>query len=152
MSRSDSVWVLVSNGAMSLFTVLVAFAAVLSFATGELSRAVISTLAVGLMGWTFFPPFRRTYQTRKMRPHLYPNGVAATATIERTRFDRHRRFIGLNQTLYVIEWTFDVDGTVFHGGRATTNSAIHEYDEGDVLWVLYNPIDPSQSVEWPPVV
>ena len=152
MSKSDSVWLYLPAGTMSFFAVVLAASAIFSFATGEVLRAVLTTAATGLIGFTFGPQLARTHRTRKMRQHLYPNGVAATASIERTRFHRQIKLMGRNRRLFVVDWTFDVDGTAFHGTRMTSNRALHEYGEGDVIWVLYNPIDPSQSVEWPPVV
>ena len=92
---------------------------------------------------------RHTWGARAIRRRLYQEGVAATATIDR---------VGQNTNLAVngrhpdeIGWTFFVDDQPFHGKRSAMNLPVHRITEGDRIWVLYDPHDPTKSVEYPPL-
>lgn len=86
--------------------------------------------------------------SRRKRNHLYVNGIAATGTIDRA----HKRNIRVNRRrVYEIEWTFYVHDKPFHGKRSAFDREILKFQEGDLIWVLYDPSDPAKSVEWPPL-
>lgn len=90
-----------------------------------------------------------TVATRSRRTRLYAHGIATTAKIDRSLTSGVR----INKRpVYVFEWTFYVNDQPFHGKRRTMKQQALDYDEGDRIWVLYDPADPTQSVEWPPFV
>jgi len=88
----------------------------------------------------------RVLNTRRKRRRIYSIGVAAAATIDRTGYATMRIN---NRRPYEIGWTFYLDGRPFHDKRATFSKAAADIVEGQRLWVLFDPEDPTQSVEWP---
>lgn len=99
------------------------------------------TVGMGLAGYA--------WKSRARRRRIYQGGMAATATIDRSGRQRSVRVNGRNP--YQIEWTFYIDDHRFHGKRASMNRRVADIEEGDRLWVLYDPEDPTKSVEWPPL-
>lgn len=83
--------------------------------------------------------------TRRRRVKLYANGVAATAKIDRSRKTKTRIN---NRRLNEFEWTFYVHDQPFHGKRRSLNPKALDFVEGQRIWVLYDPADPTDSVEW----
>ncbi len=91
---------------------------------------------------------RHYFTTRKQRTHLYSHGIPATATIDRAR----KRNVRINnRRQFELEWTFYVNDRPFHGKRITLSPSVLEFVEGDQIWVLYDPSNPEDSVEWPPI-
>ena len=86
--------------------------------------------------------------TRALRKRLYQHGVAATATIDRVG-PGNLRVNG--RPRMEIGWTFFLNDQPFHGKRTGMNLRLGAVDEGDRIWVLYDPEDPTKSVEWPPL-
>lgn len=87
----------------------------------------------------------RTWRTRR---RVYASGMSASATVDRVR-KRNIRFNG--RAVHEVGWTFYVHAEPFHGKRQTVGPPAVSYEEGDPIWVLYDPADPSKSVEWPPI-
>ena len=85
--------------------------------------------------------------TRRRRTKLYVHGIEATAKIDRSLTTGVR---SNKRPMYLFEWTFYVNDQPFHGKRRTMNQRALNYEEGDRIWILYDPSDPTHSVEWPP--
>ncbi len=86
---------------------------------------------------------------RRYRHRLYQHGVDAMAVVQGVGFNRRVRINGTHP--YELAWSFDIDGHTFHDTRSTMNDAILTLGVGDRIWVLYDPEDPEESVEWPPL-
>lgn len=111
------------------------------------------------LGFLFVVPFylffvigigllRYAWRTRRKRKHLFKNGVAATATIDRSGYG----ILRVNGSkVRQIEWTYIINDTPYHGQRSSLNRKLANIEEGDRMWILYDPEDPSESVEWPPL-
>lgn len=87
---------------------------------------------------------------RTRRRRVYANGMAATAVIDRA--GKESSFSGgRRNTSNELGWTFYVHGQPYHGKHQTLNKAARLPPEGERIWILYDPEDPSYSVEWPPI-
>lgn len=87
--------------------------------------------------------------TRAKRRRLYRDGEVAMATVEGVGYNRRMRVNGRNP--YELVWTFDVAGHRYHERRSTFSEEAMTFTPGDRMWVLYDPDDPEDSVEWPPL-
>ncbi len=88
-------------------------------------------------------------RSRARRKRLFANGMAATATIDRVGLNQRMRINGRHP--YEIGWTFYLHDVAYHGKRTSMNDRLGDFVEGDRIWVLHDPADPTQSVEWPPL-
>ncbi len=86
---------------------------------------------------------------RSRRKRLFANGMAATATIDRVGLNTNMRINGRHP--YEIGWTFYLHDIAYHGKRSSMNDRLGDFAEGDRIWVLHDPADPTESVEWPPL-
>lgn len=111
-------------------------------------------------GWAFtlFPLIHLTVglgllryalKTRNRRRSVIESGLETVATIESIGLNRKVSVNGRNP--YKMTYRFEVDGVSYTGKRSTMSHAITEHNLHDRIWVLYDPQDPSRSVEWPPV-
>ncbi len=87
------------------------------------------------------------FRSRAKRRRIYRDGEVAMATIEGVGYNRKVRVNGSNP--YELVWTFDLDGHRYHDKRSTFNEQAMTFVPGDRMWVLYDPADPEESVEWP---
>ena len=97
------------------------------------------TIGVGLLRHVF----RQVFGRRK----LYENGEVAMATVDGVGHNRKVRVNG--RSPYELSWSFDVDGHRYSDTRSSFDERVFDFSPGDRLWVLYNPDDPEESVEWP---
>lgn len=89
----------------------------------------------------------RGVRTMGRRRYVYTHGIPASATVDRSGPNKMR----VNGRLqHKVEWTFYVHDRPYHGKHASTADGGLDLVEGDQIWVLYDPEDPSRSVEWPP--
>jgi len=87
-------------------------------------------------------------RTRAMRKRLYAEGVSTTATV--TGVSKGTFHFG-NKYINTMRWTFTIDGDTYVGACKPVDVAPPPFSAGDPIWVLYDPADPSTSVEWPPI-
>lgn len=99
------------------------------------------TIGVGLLVYAF--------RSRHMRRHLAVNGVPAVATVEEVELDRSVKVNG--RSPHKMEYEFEVLGTTYRGKRSTMNRAVTAHIPDDAIWVVYDPEDPSDNMEWPPL-
>lgn len=92
---------------------------------------------------------RHAIKTRTRRRDVIANGLETLGRIETVGYNRKVSINGRNP--FKITYSYDVDGTGHTGKRSTMNTAITEHELHDRIWVLYDPQDPSSSVEWPPL-
>lgn len=85
---------------------------------------------------------------RRRRLRIYRMGEVAMATIDGVGQNRSIKVNGRNP--YEMTWSFDVDGHRFHDKKSSFDERLLDFAPGDRLWVLYDPADPEESVEWPP--
>lgn len=86
---------------------------------------------------------------RAKRRELVQQGSIAVATIVDTGYNRKVKINGRNP--YKIAFDFEVDGRSYSGKRSTMNKAVTRHSTNDRIWVIYNPEDPSNNMEWPPL-
>lgn len=99
-------------------------------------------LAIGLL------LLRYVFSRRKRRQSLYRDGEVAMATVDGVGFNRSVRVNGRNPR--EMTWSFALDDQRFHDKRSSFDDRLATFAPGDRLWVLYDPDDPEESVEWPP--
>lgn len=83
------------------------------------------------------------------RRRIYRDGEVAMGTIEGVGYNRSVRVNG--RSPYEIVWTFEVEGHRYHDKHSTFDDQAMELVPGDRIWVLFDPADPEQSAEWPPL-
>ena len=88
------------------------------------------------------------WRAREKRRGLYRDGVATVAVVDRVGHATSVRINGRHP--FEIGWTFYVGDQVWHDKRQSMNRALATFVEGDRIWVLYDPANPDNSVEWPP--
>ncbi|MDG1089197.1 MAG: hypothetical protein P8P20_15745, partial [Acidimicrobiales bacterium] len=64
-------------------------------------------------------------------------------------YDRSVRVNGQNP--YELAWSFEVDGHTYNDKKSSFDDRVLTFTPGDRLWVIYDPDDPEESVEWPPL-
>jgi len=100
-------------------------------------------LSIGLgMIWSVLGRFSK-------RRALYQSGVAAMARVRAVGQNSSIRINGRNP--YELVWTFDLDGHTYHDKDSTFNDDVLLYEAGDPMWIVYDPLDPEKSAEWPPL-
>lgn len=88
-------------------------------------------------------------RTRNRRKNLIIEGDVAVGTI--TSIGRERKVKINGRHPYKITYAFEHGGTPYNGKHSTMNEELRRYGEKDRLWVLFEPSDPSNNMEWPPV-
>ena len=88
---------------------------------------------------------------RSSRRRIYRTGIPAVATVKRAQKVVYPQEDGSRTTAVRIQWEFFVEGLAVGGERLSKGAAIGEIEEGDLIWVLYDPQDPAGNVEWPPL-
>lgn len=133
-------------GAVFLIASLATFFTSEELEPAPLVIALVFGLVFGTVGATVLTS---SYRTRSMRKRLYANGMAATATVDRSA--PNRMFHVNGRSPHSLDWTFVIHDVVYHGKRASFSKEIESIKEGDPIWVLYDPENPQRSVEWPPM-
>ena len=139
---------LIVGGVFTVIASIIILAGIATLVAGEASGLLMVLIplvhlavGLGLLLWAF--------RTRAKRQDLYRHGEVAMATIDGVGYNRSVRVNGRHP--YELVWTFDVAGHRYHDKRSTFADEAMTFAPGDRLWVLYDPNDPEQSVEWPPV-
>lgn len=83
------------------------------------------------------------------RRRLYREGIPVVAVIDSIGKDASTKVNG--RSPFEMHWTFYLGDDPWHGKRSSMNHALQDFGAGDRIWVLYDPDDPSDSVEWPPL-
>ena len=86
---------------------------------------------------------------RAKRRHIYREGDVTMGTIEGVGYNRSIRVNRRNP--YELVWSFEVAGHRYHDKHSTFDEQVMQLVPGDRIWVLYDPSDPEESVEWPPL-
>ena len=88
---------------------------------------------------------------RANRRRIYRTGKSAVATIDLAKTLVNAQEDGSTRQSYVIKWDFEVDDHTVRGRRESKDERVTELQTGDLIWVLYDPEDPENNVEWPPL-
>ncbi len=129
----------------------------LGFIIGGLA-SFVTTREPGALLFALFPVIhlmiglfllKKWWRTRHVRRHLSQHGVSATATIDRVGLDTSVRVNRRHPNK--IEWTYYIADRPFHGKRSSFAHELTRFDEGDRIWIVYDPSDPQNSMEWPPL-
>ena len=88
-------------------------------------------------------------RNRARRQRIYRHGEVTMARIDAVGYDRSLTVNGENP--YEVVWTFDIDGHRYHDKRSTFSTDAQRFRPGDPIWIIYDPFDPEESVEWPPI-
>ena len=87
---------------------------------------------------------------RRRRWHdIYRHGTVTMAVVDGVGYDRSVRVNGQNP--YELAWSFEVDGHTYNDKKSSFDDRVLTFTPGDRLWVIYDPDDPEESVEWPPL-
>ena len=115
----------------------------------------ITLLVICLMLWSVFVVaarrYRRSYQRRQC---IYREGLIGTGTIEQIRpvmTDTTTRGSHTTTTHIVHEvlWSLSVGGQRFTSSTNVDSQKVAHLRVGDPIWILVDPNDFSQSIEWP---
>ena len=118
----------------------------------------VATPGIGSLVFSLFPLIHfsigiglliSVWSTWQKRRHIYANGIAATATIDRIGIDTTVKVNGRSPN--EIEWTYYINDVPYHGRHSSMKLSRNRFREGDRIWILYDPNEPSESVEWPPI-
>ena len=95
--------------------------------------------------------FGRGLCGRSKRRRVYRIGEIAVASVDRVTKAYYPQEDGSSRQTSLIEWEFQVDGVVVRGSRESKGEAIAAIRQRETMWVLYDPKDPADNVEWPPL-
>ena len=90
----------------------------------------------------------------QQRTQIYRDGLITTATVVSNRTIMRdslgtRRNPVTTDVLNEVKWTFDVGGAEFSGSTKVASERVESLRRGDPIWVLTDPNDFKQSMEWP---
>ena len=74
---------------------------------------------------------------------IYATGTAAMAVI--TSSDSSRK----SGPLPDLNWAFQIGDRVYQGKRSIAREELKRFEEGNQIWILYDPSNPNKSVAWP---
>jgi hypothetical protein len=92
---------------------------------------------------------RLAWKPALARMKAWEAGVATPAIVRSTG---RANYAVDGRSPFKLDYAFEVDGVVHEGSRITFDSEITRYEEGQPMWVVHLPEDPSISAEWPPIV
>ena len=123
------------------------------FASGETGGLVFALLTVPfLLGLAY--EVRKLLHHQDERKRIYQHGLIAAATVHSCRSVGHTiRHSNTRATIehhvHEVDWTFVVGGHRFEGSTKAASAYAARLHPGDPLWVLVDPNDFGQSMEWP---
>ena len=90
----------------------------------------------------------------QQRAQIYRDGLITTATVISNRTIMKdsggtRENPVTTDFLNEVKWAFDVGGTEFSGSTRVASARVESLRRGDPIWVLTDPNDFNQSMEWP---
>ena len=97
---------------------------------------------------------RKIFRKQNERKAIYRHGLVAAATVYSCRSVAHTMYHTNRKTtvkhhVHEVEWTFVVGGQRFEGSAKAASAYAARLQAGDPLWVLVDPNDFGQSMEWP---
>ena len=97
---------------------------------------------------------RKIFRKQNERKAIYQHGLVAAATVYSCRSVAHTMYRTNRKTtvkhhVHEVEWTFVVGGQRFEGSAKAASAYAARLQAGDPLWVLVDPNDFGQSMEWP---
>lgn len=98
-------------------------------------------LAIGLM------LLRSSVRTDDGRRQLARDGLTTTGHV--SLLESHDPTSRSSVDRWTIRYDYEVDGATHRGHTTTTDTAVTMYRVGDPIWVVYEPGNPANSVEWP---
>ena len=125
----------------------------LFFASGRAGGLVFTLLTVPfLLGLAY--EVRKVLRKQNERKRIYQEGLIAPATVHSCRSVGHTiRHSNTRATIehhvHEVDWTFVVGGRRFEGSAKAASEYAAPLQPGDPLWVLVDPNDFNQSMEWP---
>ena len=101
-----------------------------------------------------WPAVRGIRTGSEQRTQIYRDGLITTATVISNRTimkdSRGTRKKSITtDVLNEVKWAFDVGGVEFSGSTKVASERVESLRRGDPIWVLTDPNDFKQSMEWP---
>ena len=130
---------------------LIGFAVAFS---GSLGGGIVFLFAC-LMLWIIFGGAARRFHTsHKRREVIYRDGIVATGTVEQIRAvmtdtSTTRGNTTVTHIVHEVQWSFSVGGRRFAGSTHADSRKVAHLRLGDPIWLLVDPNDFTQSMEWP---
>ena len=125
-----------------------------SIASGSVGGGFV-TVAFSLLSLRLVWPSVRAIRTgNQRRTQIYRDGLITTATVVSNRTIMKdsrgtRRSLITTDVLNEVKWTVDVGGAEFSGSTKVASERVESLRRGDPIWVLTDPNDFNQSMEWP---
>lgn len=125
------------------FLLFGAGAGIAMLVTGNLFL-LIHTLAFGTVGFvlTVFG-----YRTSRRWRDVVRDGQPTQGAVTATGYDGSMRLNG--RPAYRLRYSYEVGARRYDGKVSTFAKEVERYSDGDGLWVLYDPEEPSVSAPWP---
>lgn len=92
---------------------------------------------------------RYVFLRRRKAQDIYRHGTVSMATVDGVGYNRSLRVNGRNP--YELVWSLEVQGHRYSDKKSSFDERVMTFAPGDRMWVIYDPNDPEESVEWPPL-
>ena len=143
-------WLALGCAAISFF-ILIGLFAIASGSVGTGFVIVAFSLLILRLIW---PAVRAIRTGNQQRMQIYRSGLITTATVTSNRTIMQdsrgtKRNPIMIDVLNEVTWAFDVGGAEFSGSTNVASERVESLRPGDPIWVLTEPNDFTQSMEWP---
>ena len=133
------------------FFILIGLFAIASGSVGGGFVTVAFSLLILRLMW---PDVRAIRTGNQQRMQIYRDGLITTATVTSNRTIMQdsrgtKRNPIMIDVLNEVKWAFDVGGAEFSGSTNVASERVESLRPGDPIWVLTDPNDFTQSMEWP---